>query len=151
MKVFHAPELVTLNQNPYIFLAGTIDMGNSVDWQKETVRLLDSHNVNVLNPRRESWDSSWVQSYSNPEFFQQVTWELHALERSDIIIFNFIGSSSSPITLMELGLFLKTDKKIFVCCPEFYRSGNIQMVCDYYNQPLYTDFNEMLLDVIKEI
>ena len=53
--------------------------------------------------------------------------------------------SKSPITLMELGLFAKS-KKLFVVCPdEFYRSGNVQIVCNKYNIPLYKSIEELML------
>lgn len=34
-----------------IFLAGTIDMGNSPDWQAEFIKHIDSDHVKICNPR----------------------------------------------------------------------------------------------------
>ena len=82
--------------------------------------------------------------FENPQFYQQVNWELDALEKADFIILNLLPNSKSPISLLELGLFAKSEK-LLVCCPkEFYRSGNIQIVCDKYNIPLFTDIDELL-------
>ena len=110
-----------------------------------------SENINdmdIYNPRRASWDNSWVHGFENPQFYQQVNWELNALEKADFIILNLLPNSKSPISLLELGLFAKSGK-LLVCCPkEFYRSGNIQIVCDKYNIPLFTDIDE-LLNTIK--
>ena len=51
-----------------VFLAGSIDMGSAVNWQKQVVDALKEENVVVYNPRRDDWDSSWVQSIDNPWF-----------------------------------------------------------------------------------
>lgn len=135
-----------------IFLAGTIDMGSSENWQKKVVEYLkDEEDIIVLNPRRDDWDKSWEQKIENPNFYKQVSWELNALEISDLIIVNFLPGSQSPISLMELGLFASS-KKIAVCCPEgFYRKGNVDIVCEKYKIPLFETIEELLsnLDFIN--
>lgn len=74
-----------------IFLGGSIEMGNAIEWQKDVVDALSDLPVQLLNPRRDDWDSSWEQTIDNPEFKKQVEWELNSLELSDIIIFgNYI-------------------------------------------------------------
>ncbi len=128
-----------------IFLAGTIDMGKSEDWQSYIEKLYENDkNVKCLNPRRDDWDSSWAQTFDNANFSQQVNWELNALDKADIIIMYFSPDSQSPISLLELGLYANSDK-IIVCCPEgFWRKGNVDIVCDRYNIPLFEDMGNML-------
>src|SRR5262245_48903306 len=87
-----------------VFLAGSIEMGQAVDWQTEVTRALDDLDVVVLNPRRDEWDASWVQSIDNPDFRGQVEWELLAQERADVIAMYFAPATKAPITLLELGL-----------------------------------------------
>lgn len=122
-----------------IFLGGTIDEGNSINWQEDLELFFTytiNHTMDVFNPRRKDWDSSWIQEYKNPYFYQQVKWELNALEQADYILICFLSKSMSPISLLELGLF--KDKKIFVICEEgYYRKGNIEIVCETYNIPLF--------------
>lgn len=156
--VFKPPSTVQIfNKQNYsskrIFLAGSIDMGNSIDWQEDITNKLTNFDVYIFNPRRDSWDSSWEQHISNPQFKEQVDWELDNLTQSDIIVFNILPDSKSPITLMEIGLFIKDkNKKFFVCCPpEFYRSGNVQVVCDRYGVKLYEDYNIMVQDLVDYI
>ena len=91
---------------PSVFLAGTIDMGNSVDWQTETIKRLADRDVNVFNPRCDRWDSSWVQREDNDQFRSQVEWELRYLRRADLVFVNILPDSKSPITLLEIGLFI---------------------------------------------
>jgi hypothetical protein len=130
-----------------IFLAGSIEMGAAEDWQKNLSTIFERNGYDVLNPRRDEWDSSWEQKFENPQFFQQVTWELNALENSDLIIVYFAPSTKSPISLLELGLFARS-KKIMVVCPEgFWRKGNVDIVCHYYNIPLYVNFETLFLDL----
>jgi hypothetical protein len=45
-----------------VFLAGSIDMGAAEDWQSRVEQGLRDLEIVILNPRREEWDASWVQS-----------------------------------------------------------------------------------------
>jgi len=129
---------------PGIFLAGSIDMGSSVDWQTEVQNKLDDCEVAFFNPRREEWDSSWEQRATNPEFNAQVNWEMDKLEEVDIIFMNILPESKSPITLLELGLHA-SDGNLIVCCPDgFYRKGNFEIVCHRYGIPLFNEFESAL-------
>lgn len=142
-----------------IFLGGTIEMGNSDDWQTEiynSLKIVDDNmgfcdNIDVFNPRRESWDSSWTQEQANPQFNGQVNWELDNIEDSDIIFFNILPDSKSPITLMEIGL-CKDRPSVIVCCPDgFYRKGNIDIVCSRYGMQQYTDIDSAFGALLTEI
>lgn len=128
-----------------IFLAGTIDMGNSIDWQKEVINGLKDYDVELYNPRRESWDSSWEQTIENEQFKHQVDWELTHLEKCDLVVMFLAPNSMSPISLLELGLF---KEKIIICCPDgFYRKGNVDVVADRYNIPVFEDFDSFLIEI----
>lgn len=115
---------------PWLFLAGSIEMGAAEKWQDEVAEML-SIGCTVLNPRRDNWDTSWVQSLESPQFVEQVEWELEAQGKADIILMYFSPGTKSPITLMELGLF--AHRNLVVCCPEgFWRKGNVDVVCKRY-------------------
>lgn len=123
-----------------VFLAGTIDLGNSVDWQKDAIERLDV--PLIFNPRRDTFEG--LPESSNPDFVDQVEWELSALEFADIIAMNFTPGSVSPISLLEFGMYAKTGKLI-VCCPDTYsRHGNVQAVANRYNIALTSDFDEWI-------
>lgn len=66
-----------------VFLAGSIEMGTAVDWQAAVTKALLAARPDllVLNPRRDDWDASWVQAIDNSQFFEQVSWELAAMEQ----------------------------------------------------------------------
>jgi len=148
--VFEAPKQIEINKNrKSIFLGGTIDMGSSDDWQQKLIKDLYQYDFDIYNPRRKSWDSSWIQSFENPQFYQQVNWELDALNKADIVIINFLETSQSPISLLELGLYANSGK-LLICCPnKFWRSGNVQIVCNNYNIPLFKDMSKILEYILK--
>lgn len=151
---FKPPGKITYQRRPEdikIFLAGSIEMGKAEDWQSSIKYWLSSHKspyrAVLFNPRRNNWDSSWEQEFSNAQFYQQVNWELNALEQADIIIMNILPDTKSPISLLELGLYTHSGK-LMVCCPEgFYRKGNIDIVCDRFGIPLFEDFAELLINL----
>ena len=155
-EVFTPPNKITISENRLItkvFLAGTIDMGNSENWQEKFINKLKEQSTkglfaksyHIYNPRRTDWDASYAQTFENPHFFQQVTWELDAMEKADYIVMNFLPDSKSPITLLELGLFAESGKLFVICPDEFYRSGNVQIICNKFNIPLYKSIEELTL------
>ena len=131
MQVIIAPERKPIT-NQSIFLAGTIDDGKSEDWQSKLIEELSDHEITILNPRRNNWGD-----LSDNELRKQITWELDHLEKADIIFMYIIGTSKSPISLLEMGIHIKDSKLIVVCEPEFYRYENVKITCEYYNAELY--------------
>lgn len=151
-KVIKAPgefEQDSLGENQHsIFLGGSIDMGAAEDWQTRlTNDLADFDNIVLLNPRRDDWDSSWVQDPTpGTKFYEQVAWEMRQQEEADLLVYYFAPDSKSPITLLELGLY--ADDHVLVCCPkEFYRYGNVKMVCDRYAVPMVESYEEMVIQI----
>lgn len=123
-------------------------MGKARLWQQDVEHYLENYqDYTILNPRRTDWDASWEQNFENPNFYQQVNWELTALEKADIIIMYLCPNTKSPISLLELGLFA-TSGKLSVCCPDgFWRKGNVEVVCERYDIPLFEDL-EVLLQAV---
>jgi hypothetical protein len=133
MKVIQAPQSLSDIRGKSLFLAGSIEMDTAERWQDRVIHDLKDMDITILNPRRAAWDPSWKQDLSNPQFVEQVTWELDALEQASAILFYFDPNTKSPITLLELGLFAKSPKPLYVCCPDgFWRKGNVDIVCSRY-------------------
>lgn len=118
------------------FLGGTIDMGNSINWQanafeaikEKFANSMSDGDVYVYNPRRpEGFDEN-----DKKEKEYQINWELKHLEQADIIILNLLPNSKSPISLLELGLFAQTGKLMVICPESFYRYDNVRITCDKY-------------------
>lgn len=145
----------TIHEKKSLFLAGTIDMGNSHDWQAEASVVLDPYFEVICNPRRKDWDSSWDQNPETGPFKTQVDWELNHLTLCSHVLFHFASGSKSPITLMELGLragansFMGNSQTLVVSCDAQYeRYGNVKVLCDRFNIPVvpYATALEMLIE-----
>ncbi|NJN55462.1 MAG: hypothetical protein HC804_12325 [Anaerolineae bacterium] len=148
-KVIKAPH--PLSDGISIFLAGSIEMGSADNWQSRVEKGLAKLDVVIFNPRRDDWDSSWVQSKSNPQFRQQVEWELAAMEKASLIAMYFDPATKAPISLLELGLFARTGKMI-VCCPEgFWRKGNVDIVCERYSIEQAGSLDELISRVVVTV
>jgi hypothetical protein len=130
-----------------VFLAGSIEMGVAENWQDRVGQYFHDLGYDIFNPRREEWDSSWEQKFENPQFYQQVNWELNALENAYLIIMYFDPSTKSPISLLELGLFARSGKLRVVCPDGFWRKGNVEITCNYYKIPLYDNLETLFLDL----
>ena len=128
----------------YIFMGGSIEMGTAVDWQTELFEKTKARNITYLNPRRDDWDFSWVQRIDNPQFNEQVNWELNGLLESDYQVFVFDPKTISPITLMELGFCIKNDRVLGVVCPEeYFRKGNVDIICSRYDVPVFETVDDL--------
>lgn len=139
-------------------MAGSIEMGVAEDWQDRVqsklaaVDRLAATEIILYNPRRDDWDDTWVQSIDNPQFNEQVTWELEHLIKSDIILMYFDGNTKSPITLLELGLHANRGENVIIFCPDtFWRKGNVEMVADYYGLQLFSNEDDWMNAVVDMI
>lgn len=130
--VITSPNVIPVDVRPHVFLAGSIDMGGARDWQKEVIEGLSHDDVVVLNPRRSDWNPAWKPELDEPNFKEQVDWELSALEQSDVIAMVLTADSKSPISLLELGLYAKTGRLIVLCEPGYWREGNVDAVAKRY-------------------
>jgi hypothetical protein len=152
-----------------IFLAGTIDNGSSEDWQSKLISELMYYNLTndseedlgtgydfslggdldddivVFNPRRADWNPSWGRE--NVE--KQIKWEQEKMDEADIIVMNILDCSSSPISLLELGLYGPQGKMIVFCTDKFFRFTNVKLTCEKY----LIDFKETtdVKDIADEI
>ena len=136
--------------HPIVFLGGAIDQGKAHDWQSDVVKGLKDLDITILNPRRDDWDADWEQSIDNPEFRKQVEWELKGQEDADLNLYVLLDDSKGPITMLEIGLFAKKDAVLYIE-EGFYRRGNLEIVAERYNIPIYRKLGDMLKDLHKAL
>lgn len=136
-----------------LFLAGSIEQNYASFWQQTVEDICNEKRLTLtlFNPRRDFWDSNWKQDTSNPHFVEQVNWELDALDMAERIFMYFDPNTKSPISLLELGVFAKSDKMVVVCPDGFWRRGNVEIVCKRYKIPFYDNLEEGILEVLDEI
>lgn len=132
-RVITAPQpLANEDGWPMVYLGGTIDMGDSEDWQARAVELLAEERALFVNPRRADWDAHWLPVADEPNFREQVEWELAALEAADVIVLYLASGSKSPISLLELGLHARGGRLIVFCAPDYFRKGNVDITAERY-------------------
>jgi Nucleoside 2-deoxyribosyltransferase like len=146
------PGKLEYEQNQTVFLAGSIEMGTAVDWQATVRDAMSDYDIVILNPRRDDWDRTWIQSIDNPKFKEQVDWELDAIDVADIVVFYFDPNTKSPITLLELGLCAASGVETIVCCPDgYWRKGNVEIVCKRFGMPLVATLDELVYRLRREL
>lgn len=118
-----------------IFLAGTIDNGNSENWQEQVIDMYKDDEVTFYNPRRKNWQQMTSKELQN-ELIYQIQWEQEHLDKANLIIMCLLDDSKSPISLLELGLYAQSNKLIVFCNESFYRYQNVKLTCEKYNIPL---------------
>lgn len=134
-----------------VFLGGSIDMGNAENWQATVEQKLLNENAILFNPRRDDWDKDWKPIISDINFRKQVEWELSALEKADLIIMYFAPNSQSPISLLELGLYAKTDKLMVVCPEGYWRKGNVDILCDRYEIKMFDSIDSVIEEIKNQL
>lgn len=144
IKVIKPPQIYVASPlDKTLFLGGSIEMGAAPRWQDEFVKLASHFLVNgewvIYNPRRDDWDTSLKQEATDPQFFQQVEWEMTHLEKVKYRLFYFAENTISPITLLELGKYSERRSHV-VCDAGYARKGNVEMFCYKYDIPMYTGF-----------
>lgn len=153
MQIVKPPEIVYSAYQLTVFAAGSIENGKAENWQPKLEAALEDVPGLLFNPRRDDWDSTWEQSITNPKFSGQVNWELDHIELSRYVFFYFSPGTSSPITLMELGIVSKCkDKVVVVVCPKgYWRKGNVDVLCSRANIPVFLDIDEGILEFKSKI
>jgi hypothetical protein len=150
--VIYAPDRETQLKGKSVFLAGSIDLGHAEEWQQVVIDRFKDLEITIYNPRRLDWNRSWKQKKSFPPFAEQVNWELDMLEKADVIMMYFAPFSKSPISLLELGTFGTHSNRMIVGCPdEFYRQGNVDIVCERYKIEMVDNFDKLVAAARKRL
>lgn len=144
-----SPQPVPADDRLKVFLAGSIDMGGTTDWQAQLAHELADEGVVLLNPRREDWNPAWKPVAEEPEFRRQVEWELTALQRADVIAMYLAPGSQAPVSLLELGLHAGSGKVLLACPDGFWRKGNVDIVAQRYGIARY-DSLPALAQAVRE-
>ncbi len=148
MKVIKPPDRVWVSAKS-VFLAGSIEQGKADDWQSKVIEGLKDTEIDILNPRRDNWDASWKQDINEPAFRQQVIWELTGIHLARLTAAVFLKNTYSPITLLELGLLApnKSSQTIVYCHNDFWRKGNIDIVCSWYGIKMVPSLDALIHEI----
>ncbi len=156
MKHVKAPSYNIASTEYTIFLGGSIEMNTAEKWQDRLALALSgwSDDLVLLNPRRDDWDSSWLQDPTpGTQFNEQVTWEFNMQDQADLIVYYFDPATKSPITLLELGSYGSSEPYcVVVCCPPtFWRYGNVAMFCEKHDIVLVHSFDSLVEEITQRL
>ncbi|KAI1073149.1 hypothetical protein LB507_009130 [Fusarium sp. FIESC RH6] len=128
--VVMAPEKPKLDDKIMsVFLAGITTSTEDADWRQTLTNALIDYPITIFNPNRPDWNSTWREDFSDERWEEQVSWELDMQDIADVVVFFFHKSTDAPISLLELGLAVRT-KTVVVCAQHGYRKrGNVEAVC----------------------
>jgi hypothetical protein len=133
MREIQPPSILREDEGLTVFLAGSIEQGKAVDWQRKIIGEFDKNdNVTFYNPSRDEWDDTWEQVMGTNEFTRQVAWELSGLEKCDLIVMFLDANTKGCVSLLEFGLYAKSGKLIVCCEDGFWRKGNVDITCAKY-------------------
>ncbi len=126
------------SQYTYTFLAGSMDYKLTAQWREEVMHVLgkDTHFFDPTNKKHDT--------LTKKEMKNHIQWELDALLLSDSILLNFLPYALSPISLVELGLYVDSGKLIVICPKEFYKSEYVYTLCENYNTPIFENLTQAL-------
>lgn len=145
-RIVHAPQPFN-GDSRSVFLSGSISEINRELWQRSFSNAFSDSAVTILDPYRPDWDASWKEDISFAPFKEQVEWELDMQEKSDIIALYFGPEAKAPISLLELGLFVRSKKAIVACPDGFWKKGNVQIVCARFGIELVDDLDALIQSV----
>ena len=130
-----------------IFLAGGIT--SYPIWQPIVIEGLKNTKCVLIDPRRDNWD---VNDKTLEE--EQIKWEHFHLDNSMSIVFWFPKETLCPITLFELGKYLKSDKRLYIGChPEYAKRNDvkIQVGLEKSNQIIHESLDDLISEVILDL
>ncbi|KAF4982763.1 hypothetical protein FZEAL_1664 [Fusarium zealandicum] len=138
-------------KNTSIFLAGPTTNTGGPDWREAFTQALDEYPVTILNPKRDDWDSTWREDLSDKRWEQQVWWELDMQEGADIVVFFFHGKTDAPVTLLELGLGVRSGRAIVCALDGYSKRGNVEAVCQRYRAKFTRTEEELKAAVVARL
>ncbi len=139
---------VIIAPNPFdtsgykVYLAGAIDMGDAVNWQKQVIKALANNTgLVLLNPRRAKFTKETID--------QQINWELHAMESADAILMWFPKEAEAPISFLETGLYLQSGKLVLGAEKGFFRRRNLELTTEFYKVKLWGHLDELVAEILR--
>ena len=121
------PSLYVPVSGPKIFLAGSIDRTKGRNWREEITDYIqeswfesefNTDHITIYSPRRA--DDKWKPDME----VEQAAWDMSMLSMADYIILHLTGDTVSPVSLLELGIFMKSPK-LYVSVDSSYKRKRI--------------------------
>lgn len=138
VHVINAPSREHRPARKSIFLAGTTSATGQQDWRQTLVQSLSQFPIDIYNPSRPDWDATWREDFSDSRWAEQVEWELEMQDAVDLVVILFHGVTAAPISLLELGLCVRSGKAVVCALDGYSKRGNVEAVCRRYSATFVT-------------
>ncbi|KAH7129931.1 hypothetical protein B0J13DRAFT_563553 [Dactylonectria estremocensis] len=148
-QIVRAPARPHQTHRLSIFLAGTTSATGEPDWRDELSKSLADQPVTIFNPKRDDWDSTWREDFSDKRWADQIQWELDMQDAASVIVVLFHRATAAPVSLAEMGMASRTGKLVACALDGYYKRGYVEAVCRKYKAPFVSTEDE-LRRVVKE-
>jgi hypothetical protein len=128
------PSLYIPTSGIKIFLAGSIDQPEQNNWRDQAINHIEhswfnspenNSSITVYSPRRAE---EWSFELEN----EQAAWDTSMLAMVDYVVLHLTGETISPVSLLELGIFL-THPKLHLSIDDSYtRKHVVELYYTYY-------------------
>lgn len=128
--VVTVPSLFVPVSGPKIFLAGSIGDAEDKKWRKEITDYINEwwfesefnkDNITIYSPLRE--DGVWTPDME----VEQAAWDMSMLTMADYIILHLTGESTSPVSLLELGIYMKNTNLYLSINPSYIKKNVVEL------------------------
>lgn len=121
LMIVTPPSLYVPRSGAKIFLGGSIDLGNAPDWQSFVSKYIEESwketDITIYNPRR-------LDEFTPNLETEQAAWTISMLNLADYILLHLAGDGASPISTLELGMFIK-DPRLYLSISDEYSRKEI--------------------------
>lgn len=150
-QVIRAPARPQQTHRLSIFLGGTASDTGEPDWRDTLNKGLADQAVAIFDPKRDDWDSTWREDFSDTRWADQIQWELDMQDTADIIVVLFHGVTAAPISLAEMGMAARTGKLIACALDGYCKKGYVEAVCRKFKAPFVRSEDELRRVVMERL
>ncbi|KPM43288.1 hypothetical protein AK830_g3273 [Neonectria ditissima] len=153
-QVINAPARPKQVHRVSIFLAGTTSATSEPDWRATLIASLAGLDMTIYNPKRDDWDATWTEDFSDPRWAEQIQWELDMQDAADVIVVFFHGVTAAPIALAELGMSAGTGRTVACALDGYCKRGYVEAVCRKYGAPFVRteeDLRRVVVERLREL
>ena len=148
LTVVYSNEKLPTSVNATLFLAGPSSrVENHTPWRQEAVKILKrvgyQDTIYVPEPNNGTW----------PTYERQVTWELDALRRADVIVFWIPRSDELPgfTTNVEFGFWVQSGRVVLGAPEDAPHLDYLRALAQRYNVPIFTSLPEIIKAAIAKV
>lgn len=150
-QVIRAPARPQQTHRLSIFLGGTASDTGEPDWREALNKGLADQAVTIFDPKRDDWDATWREDFSDTRWADQIQWELDMQDTADIIVVLFHGVTAAPVSLAEMGMASRTGKLIACALDGYCKKGYVEAVCRKFKAPFVRSEDELRRVVMERL